>query len=89
MGIKETGRWSWSNTPNCPKVTCPCGGTWYDSQHNPIGTVGLTRRRCEPGVAVVCIRCGRVGRRSRTMIDAIGFWEAGHIKYGPLEDDKQ
>lgn len=56
--------------------TCTCGAMPYDAEKRPKGKVGLTR-------------CGRVGERGSTQIDAKARWNAKRYKYGPLkEEDK-
>ena len=40
------------------------------------------------GWSVVCTRCGCVGERGRTQIDAADRWDARQLKYGPLKEDK-
>lgn len=59
------------------------------------GTVGLTKYRkssryaADGGWSVVCTRCGRVGERGSTQIDAKARWNAHRFRYGPLkEEDK-
>lgn len=76
-------------------LACTCGATPYDPEKRPKGRVGLTRYRKskyahDGGWSVVCTRCGRVGERGSTQIDAKAKWNAHLYKYGPLkeEDDK-
>ena len=64
-------------------------------RETPEGKVGLARYRKssryakDGGWSVVCTRCGRVGERGSTQIDAKARWNAKRYKYGPLkEEDK-
>lgn len=75
--------------------TCTCGAVPYDAEKRSKGKVGLTRYRkssryaSDGGRSVVCTRCGRVGERGSTQIDAKARWNAKRYKYGPLkEEDK-
>jgi hypothetical protein len=36
---------------------------------------------------VVCTRCGRVGERGSTQIDAKARWNAHRFRYGPLKEE--
>lgn len=74
---------------------CTCGAVPYDAEKRPKGKVGLTRYRkssryaSDGGWSVVCTRCGRVGERGSTQIDAKARWNAHRFRYGPLkEEDK-
>lgn len=74
---------------------CTCGAMPYDAEKRPKGKVGLTRYRkssrytSDGGWSVVCTRCGRVGERGSTQIDAKTRWNAHRFRYGPLkEEDK-
>lgn len=56
-------------------TACSCGAVPYDPDVRPKGQVGLTRYRKskygkDGGWSVVCTRCGCVGERGRTQIDA-------------------
>lgn len=33
-------------------------------------------------------RCGRLGARGRTQVDALAHWMGQTFKYGPLKEDK-
>lgn len=75
--------------------TCTCGAVPYDAEKRPKGKVGLARYRKssryarDGGWSVICTRCGRVGERGSTQIDAKARWNATRYKYGPLkEEDK-
>ena len=75
--------------------TCTCGAMPYDAEKRPKGKVGLARYRKssryakDGGWSVVCTRCGRVGERGSTQIDAKARWNAKRYKYVPLkEEDK-
>mgnify|MGYP007107728223 CR=1 FL=1 len=71
--------------------TCTCGAMPYDAEKRPKGKVGLARYRKssryakDGGWSVVCTRCGRVGERGSTQIDAKARWNAKRYKYGPLK----
>lgn len=74
-------------------TACSCGAVPYDPDVSPKGQVGLTRYRKskygkDGGWSVVCTRCGCVGERGRTQIDAADRWDARQLKYGPLKEDK-
>lgn len=74
-------------------TACSCGAVPYDPDVRPKGQVGLTRYRKskygkDGGRSVVCTRCGCVGERGRTQIDAADRWDARQLKYGPLKEDK-
>ena len=76
-------------------LTCTCGAMPYDAEKRPHGRVGLTRYRKssryakDGGWSVVCTRCGRVGERGSTQIEAKARWNAHRFRYGPLkEEDK-
>lgn len=74
-------------------TACSCGAVPYDPDVRPKGQVGLTRYRKskygkDGGWSVVCTRCGCVGERGRTQIDAADRWDARQLKYGPLKEDK-
>lgn len=72
--------------------TCTCGAMPYDAEKRPHGKVGLTRYRksskyaWDGGWSVVCTRCGRVGERGSTQIEAKSKWNARLYKYGPLKE---
>lgn len=72
--------------------TCTCGAMPYDAEKRPHGRVGLTRYRKssryakDGGWSVVCTRCGRVGERGSTQIEAKSKWNARLYKYGPLKE---
>lgn len=80
------------NSDVCP---CTCGAMPYDAEKRPKGKVGLTRYRkssryaSDGGWSVVCTRCGRVGERSSTQIDAKARWNAKRYKYGPLKEGEE
>lgn len=73
-------------------LTCTCGAMPYDAEKRPHGRVGLTRYRKssryakDGGWSVVCTRCGRVGERGSTQIEAKSKWNARLCKYGPLKE---
>lgn len=67
-------------------VTCPCGGTWYDKDENPNGTVAVVKHKREPGYWAVCTRCGQTGQRGRTQAEAVSLWKGHCYKYEPLEE---
>lgn len=74
-------------------TACSYGAVPYDPDVRPKGQVGLTRYRKskygkDGGWSVVCTRCGCVGERGRTQIDAADRWDARQLKYGPLKEDK-
>lgn len=74
-------------------TACSCGAVPYDPDVRPKGQVGLTRYRKskygkDGGWSVVYTRCGCVGERGRTQIDAADRWDARQLKYGPLKEDK-
>lgn len=80
------------NSGVCP---CTCGALPYGVGVRTDGTVGLTKYRkssryaADGGWSVVCTRCGRVGERGSTQIDAKARWNAHRFRYGPLkEEDK-
>lgn len=72
--------------------TCTCGAMPYDAEKRPHGRVGLTRYHKssryakDGGWSVVCTRCGRVGERGSTQIEAKSKWNARLYKYGPLKE---
>lgn len=76
----------------CP---CTCGAMPYDAEKRPKGKVGLTRYRkssryaSDGGWSVVCTRCGRVGERGGTQIDAKARWNAHRFRYGPLKEENK
>lgn len=76
----------------CP---CTCGAMPYDAEKRPKGKVGLTRYHKssryakDGGWSVVCARCGRVGERGSTQIDAEARWNAKRYKYGPLKEGEE
>ncbi len=80
---------------NSELFACTCGAVPYDAEKRPNGKVGLTRYRkssryAKDGVrSVVCARCGRVGERGSTQIDAKARWNAKRYKYGPLKEGKE
>lgn len=80
------------NSDVCP---CTCGAVPYDAEKRPKGKVGLTRYRkssryaSDGGWSVVCTRCGRVGERGSTRIDAKARWNAKRYKYGPLKEGEE
>lgn len=77
---------------------CTCGALPHGVGVRTDGTVGLTKYRkyrkssryaADGGWSVVCTRCGRVGERGSTQIDAKARWNAHRFRYGPLkEEDK-
>ena len=73
-------------------LTCTCGAMPYDAEKRPHGRVGLTRYRKssryakDGGWSVVCTRCGRVGERGSTQIEAKSKLNARLYKYGPLKE---
>ena len=72
---------------------CPCGVMILVPPGCTSDSVGLTRYRKskygkDGGWSVVCTRCGCVGERGRTQIDAADRWDARQLKYGPLKEDK-
>lgn len=73
-------------------LTCTCGAMPYDAEKRPHGRVGLTRYRKssryakDGGWSVVCTRCGRVGERGSTQIEAKSKWNARLYKYGSLKE---
>ena len=73
-------------------LTCTCGAMPYDAEKRPHGRVGLPRYRKssryakDGGWSVVCTRCGRVGERGSTQIEAKSKWNARLYKYGPLKE---
>lgn len=74
-------------------TACSCGAVPYDPDVRPKGQVGLTRYRKskygkDGGWSVVCTRCGCVGERGRTQIDAADRRDARQLKYGPLKENK-
>lgn len=75
--------------------TCTCGAMPYDAEKRPKGKVGLARYRkssryaSDGGWSVVCTRCGRVGERGSTQIDAKARWNAKRYKYGPLKEGEE
>lgn len=75
--------------------TCTCGAMPYDAEKRPKGKVGLTRYRKssryakDGGWSVVCTRCGRVGERGSTQIDAKARGNAKRYKYGPLKEGEE
>lgn len=75
-------------------TACSCGAVPYDPDVRPKGQVGLTRYRKskygkDGGWSVVCTRCGCVGERGRTQIDAADRWDARQLKYGPLKEREE
>ena len=81
------------NSDVCP---CTCGAVPYDAEKRPKGKVGLTRYRkssryaSDGGWSVVCTRCGRVGERGSTQIDAKSQMETQkRYKYGPLKEGEE
>lgn len=77
---------------NSEVFACTCGAAPYDPEKRPGGKVGLTKYRksryaSDGGWSVVCARCGRVGERSSTQIEAKAKWNARRYKYGPLKED--
>lgn len=72
------------NSGVCP---CTCGALPYG--------VGLTKYRkssryaADGGWSVVCTRCGRVGERGSTQIDAKARWNAHRFRYGPLKEENK
>ena len=75
--------------------TCTCGAMPYDAEKRQHGRVGLTRYRKssryanDGGWSVVCTRCGRVGERGSTQIDAKARWNAHRFRYGPLKEENK
>lgn len=80
------------STGVCP---CTCGALPYGVGVKTDGVVGLTRYRKssryakDGGWSVVCTRCGRVGERGSTQIDAKARWNAKRYKYGPLKEGEE
>lgn len=75
-------------------TACSCGAVPYDPDVRPKGQVDLTRYRKskygkDGGWSVVCTRCGCVGERGRTQIDAADRWDARQLKYGPLKEGEE
>ncbi len=75
-------------------TACSCGAVPYDPDVRPKGQVGLTRYRKskygkDGGWSVVRTRCGCVGERGRTQIDAADRWDARQLKYGPLKEGEE
>ncbi len=76
----------------CP---CTCGALPYGVGVKTDGVVGLARYRKssryakDGGWSVVCTRCGRVGERGSTQIDAKARWNAKRYKYGPLKEGEE
>lgn len=74
---------------------CTCGALPYGVGVKTDRTVGLTRCRKssryakDGGWSVVCTRCGRVGERGSTQIDAKARWNAKRYKYGPLKEGEE
>ncbi len=74
---------------------CVCGAMPCDPEKRPHGRVGLTRYRksskyaSDGGWSVVCTKCGRVGERGSTQIDAKARWNARRYKYGPLKEGEE
>lgn len=69
--------------------TCTCGAVPYDAEKRPKGKVTVARWRRNRGWVVVCTRCGRVGERGNTQIDAKARWNAKRYKYGPLKEGEE
>ena len=64
-----------------------------DPEKRPHGAGGLIRYRKskygnDGGYSVGCTRCGRLGARGRTQVDALAHWMGQTFKYGPLKEDK-
>ena len=80
------------STGVCP---CTCGALPYGDGVKTDGGVGLARYRKssryaeDGGWSVVCTRCGRVGERGSTQIDAKARWNAKRYKYGPLKEGEE
>lgn len=74
---------------------CTCGAAPYDAEKRPHGKVGLARYRksskyaWDGGWSVVCTRCGRVGERGSTQIEAKSKWNARLYRYGPLKEGEE
>lgn len=69
--------------------TCTCGAVPYDAEKRPKGKVAVARWRRNRGWVVVCTRCGRVGERGSTQIDAKARWNAHRFRYGPLKEGEE
>lgn len=74
------------------QARCACGAMPYDPEKHPHGTVGLIRYRKskygnDGGYSVGCTRCGRLGARGRTQLDALTHWVWQTYKYGPLKEE--
>lgn len=69
--------------------TCTCGAVPYDAEKRPKSKVAVVRWRRNRGWVVVCTRCGRVGERGSTQIDAKARWNAKRYKYGPLKEGEE
>ena len=76
--------------------TCTCGAMPYDAEKRP--TSHRRWRTCcscgsryasDGGWSVVCTRCGRVGERGSTQIDAKARWNAHRFRYGPLKEENK
>lgn len=80
---------------NSELSACTCGAVPYDAEKRPKGKVGLARYRksskyaWDGGWSVVCTRCGRVGERGSTQIEAKSKWNARLYKYGPLKEGEE
>lgn len=75
----------------CP---CTCGALPYGVGVKTDEVVGLTRYHKskyarDGGWSVVCTKCGRVGERGSTQIDAKARWNARRYKYGPLKEGEE
>ena len=69
-------------------VGCVCGAVPRNEKF-PDGKVAVARWRRNQGWVVVCTRCGRVGERGSTQIDAKARWNAKRYKYGPLKEGEE
>ena len=73
-----------NNSDVCPRT---CGALPHGVGVRTDGTVGLTKYRkssryaADGGWSVVCTRCGRVGERGSTQIDAKARWNAHRFRY--------
>lgn len=80
-----------NNSDVCP---CTCGALPQGVGVRTDGTVGLTKYRkssryaSDGGWSVVCTRCGRVGERGSTQIEAKARWNAHRFRYGPLKEEE-
>lgn len=78
---------------NSGVFACLCGAVPYDAEKRLHGAVGLIKYRKskyaqDGGWSVGCARCGRLGERGNTQIDAKARWNAHRYKYGPLKEEE-